>query len=84
MALHRPDPKWSQALNVLENLKDPNKALPRSQQDLTLEEKLELLVYLVDKKDLWIEELQARIKEYQEVFNQIGKFVPAKGPTIYK
>jgi hypothetical protein len=72
MAFHRPDPKWSQALNVLENLKDPNKELPRSQRDL------------IDKKDLWIEELLGRIKEYQDVFNQIGKFVPAKGPTVYR
>ena len=51
---------------------------------MTLEEKLELLVYLVDRKEDWIEELQGRIKEYQEVFNQIGKFVPAKGPTVIK
>jgi len=84
MAFHRPDPKLRHAINVLENLKDPNKELPRSQQDLTPEEKLELLVYLVDQKQEWIEELQARIKEYQEVFNQIGKFVPAKGPTVYR
>ena len=84
MAFHRPDPKWSQALNVLENLKDPNKELPRSQRDLTLEEKLELLVYLIGRKDLLIDELQDRIKEYQDVFNQIAKFVPAKGPTVYR
>jgi hypothetical protein len=83
MAFHRPDYKYGNGIKVLENLKDPNKELPRSLKDITLEEKLELLVYVINKKEEHIDLLDDKIKEYQKVFDTIGKFIPYKGPTVY-
>ena len=82
MAYHRPDHKLVQANNLLKSMKG-EMDLPRSMEGITQEERDDLILYLIKSKEEYIESQNERLKEYQDVFNAIGKFVPHKGPTVY-
>lgn len=69
MALYRPDYKLQKAKKLLDSLDNS--------------EDNELIKYYIQKKDEWIEEQNKRIKEYQEVFNKMSKFLPSGRPTVY-
>jgi hypothetical protein len=84
MAFHNRDYKYENGIKILEHLQDPNKELPRSLQNITIEEKLNFLVYVISKKDKYSNELRDRLKEYQNIFFMMKKFIPHKGPTVYK
>jgi len=53
-------------------------------RDITDEEKMELLVYNIIKKEEYIKLQKERMKEYQSVFDAMSKFITPKGPTVYK
>ena len=84
MALYKPDHKYSNGLKIIENIKDSTKELPRSLVDITDEEKFKLIVYVIQQKDEFTDKLRKQIDEYQKVFDMMGKFIPYKGPTVYK
>ena len=84
MARYIPDHKYSNGLKIIENIKDPTKELPRSLADITDEEKFKLIVYVIQQKDEFTDKLRKQIDEYQKVFDMMGKFIPYKGPTVYK
>ena len=67
------DAKYDKSIKLIENLLNKTE-LPRSMKTITDEEKIELLVYNIIKKEEANRELRNRIREYQEVFNGIAKF----------
>ena len=68
-----PDIKHDKSIDLIENLLN-KKELPRSMKNITDEEKIELLVYNILKKEEANRELRNQVREYQEVFNGIAKF----------
>lgn len=70
---YTPDIKHDKSIDLIENLLN-KKELPRSMKNITDEEKIELLVYNILKKEEANRELRNRVREYQEVFNSIAKF----------
>ena len=82
--LYRPDHKYSNGCKIIDNLNDPSKELPRSLQDISDAEKIQLILYVIRKKDEFTDNLRKQIDEYQKVFDAMGKFIPYKGPTVYK
>jgi len=69
MALYRPDYKLQKAKKLIDSLDNS--------------EDNELIKYYIQKKDEWIEEQNKRLKEYQEVFDNMSKFLPSGRPTVY-
>ena len=69
MTLYRPDYKLEKAKNLIDNLDNS--------------EENELIKYYIQKKDDYIEKQNKRLKEYQEVFDKMGKFLPNGKPTVY-
>lgn len=69
MALYRPDYKLIEADKVLKEL------------DPSIKEN-ELILYYIDDKNKRIEKLREEIKEYQEFFKQLDKFLPNKNPIF--
>jgi len=69
MALYRPDYKLEKAKKLIDSLDNS--------------EDNELIKYYIQKKDEWIEEQNKRIKEYQEVFDKMSRFLPNGRPTVY-
>lgn len=69
MTLYRPDYKLIEADKVLKEL------------DLSIKEN-ELILYYIDDKNKKIEKLREEIKEYQEFFKQLDKFLPNKNPIF--
>ena len=69
MALYRPDYKLQKAKKLIDSLDNS--------------EENELIKYYIQKKDEWIEEQNKRLKEYQDVFDKMGKFLPSGKPTVY-
>ena len=61
MALYIPDYKLQKAKSLIESLDNS--------------EINELIKYYIKKKDERIEEQNERLKEYQEVFDKMGKFL---------
>ena len=70
---YTPDIKHDNSVKLIENLLNKTE-LPRSMKNITDEEKIELLVYNILKKEEANRELRNRVREYQEVFNGIAKF----------
>ena len=70
---YTPDTKYDKSIKLIENLLNKTE-LPRSMKNLTDEEKIELLVYNILKKEEANRELRNQVREYQEVFNSIAKF----------
>lgn len=69
MALYTPDYKLIKAKKLIDGLDNS--------------EDNELIKYYIKKKDEWIEEQNKRLKEYQEVFDKMSKFLPGSTPTVY-
>jgi hypothetical protein len=69
-----PDTKHNKSIDLIENFLN-NKELPRSMKNITNEEKIELLVYNILKHEEANRELRNQVKEYQEVFNAMSKFI---------
>lgn len=69
MAFYRPDYKLQKAKKLIDSLDNS--------------EENELIKYYIQKKDEWIEEQNKRLKEYQDVFDKMGKFLPSGNPTVY-
>ena len=67
MALYKPDYKLEMAEKLINSLDNS--------------ENNELIKYYIQKKDEWIEEQNKRMKEYQEVFDKLSKFLPNTRPT---
>ena len=67
--LYKRDYKLEKAKKIIESLDDS--------------EESDLIRYYIQKKDEWIEKQNNQIKEYQKVFDLMGKFLPRKGPTVY-
>jgi hypothetical protein len=63
MALYIPDYKLQKAKKLIDSLDNS--------------EENELIKYYILKKDEWIEEQNKRLKEYQEVFDKMSKFLPS-------
>jgi hypothetical protein len=80
---YTPDTKHDNSVKLIENLLNKTE-LPRSMKNITDEEKIELLVYNILKKEEANRELRNRVKEYQSIFNAMSKFISPKGPIIYK
>ena len=71
MALYNPDYQLINARKVIDAL-DIN------------DERDKLIKYYCDKEKEHIKKLQAQIKEYNDFFNTLGKFIPqCKSPTVY-
>lgn len=69
MSIYRPDYKIVKAIKLIENLDNS--------------EESELIKYFVISQNKMIEEQNKQLKEYQDVFNMIGKFLPNTKPTVY-
>lgn len=67
--LYTPDHKYLKAQKVVKNLGG--------------DERDDLIVYYIQKQDEHLEQLNSRIKEYQEVFDAMSKFIKPRKPTIY-
>ena len=80
---YTPDTKHDKSIDLIENLLN-KKELPRSMKGITDEQKIELLVYNILKKEEANRELRNRVRKYQEVFNAMSKFIKPKGPKDYK
>ncbi len=70
MAFIRPDYKLKEAKKLIDDLDDSAEN--------------ELIKYYILKQEKLIDAQAKRLKEYQEVFNQLGKFIPSGRPTVYK
>jgi hypothetical protein len=84
MAFARPDYKLNEAIVLVKFMKGEIKELPSQIKDLTQDERDQLVLYLLNYKDDQLKELNTRCKEYQNVFNAMGKFIPHRGPTVYR
>ena len=80
--LYTPDHKYNKSNDLIEHLIS-GKDLPRTMRDITDEEKIELLVYNIIKKEEHIKLQREQMKEYQSVFDAMSKFIKPKRPTIY-
>jgi len=69
MAVYRPDYRLQKAKKLIDSL------------DNSADN--ELIKYYIKKKDEWIEQQDKRLKEYQEVFDKMSKFLPSGRPTVY-
>lgn len=69
MAVINPDYKLEKASKYIKNLGDSDEN--------------ELIKYYIEKKDEIIERQREQLREYQDIFNKIGKFIPHKGSTFY-
>lgn len=69
MAHYRPDYKLIEADKVLKEL------------DTSIKEN-ELILYYINDKNKRIEKLREEIKEYQDFFKQLDKFLPNKNPIF--
>jgi hypothetical protein len=81
--LYKPDFKYGKSEDLLDHLLK-GKELSRSMELITDEEKIELLVYNILKKEEDIKLQRERLREYQSVFDAMSKFITPKGPKIYK
>ena len=61
MAVYRPDYRLQKAKKLIDSL------------DNSADN--ELIKYYIKKKDEWIEQQDKRLKEYQEVFDKMSKFL---------
>ena len=71
---YTPDLKYEKSIKLIKYL-TKNEPLPRSYDRISEEEILELLLYHIEKQNEHTDILHEKIKEYQSVFNAIGKFV---------
>ena len=69
MAVYRPDYRLQKAKKLIDSL------------DNSADN--ELIKYYIKKKDEWIEQQDKRLKEHQEVFDKMSKFLPSGRPTVY-
>jgi hypothetical protein len=70
MAVLYPDYKLDKASKYIKTLDDS--------------ETSEMIKYFIQKKDEIIERQREQLKEYQDIFDKIGKFIPYNNPTVYK
>ena len=70
MAFIKPDYKLKEAKKLIDNLDDS--------------EENELIKYYILKQEKWIEEQNAKLKEYRAFFNMMDKFLPSRTPTVYR
>jgi hypothetical protein len=69
MALYKPDYRLQEAKDVIDNL------------NLSVKEN-ELIHYYIQKKEERIKRLEAEVKEYNEWFKQLDRFLPNKNPVF--
>ena len=81
--LYKPDFKHGKSEDLVEHL-IRGKELPRSMKEISDEEKIELLVYNIIKKEEDTKLQRERLREYQSVFDAISKFITPKGPKVLK
>jgi len=70
MAVLYPDSKLQKASKYIKTLDDS--------------ETSEMIKYFIQKKDEIIERQREQLKEYQDIFDKIGKFIPYNNPTVYR
>lgn len=81
--LYKPDFKYGKSEDLVEHLIG-GKELPRSMKEITDEEKIELLIYNIIKKEEDLKLQRERLREYQSVFDAMSKFITHKGPKVLK
>jgi hypothetical protein len=81
--LHKPDFKYGKSEDLINHLLK-GEDLPRSMKEINDEEKIELLVYNIIKKEEHIKLQRERLEEYQSIFDAMSKFIKPKGPKVYK
>lgn len=69
MAYYKPDLKLEKAKKLIDSLENS--------------EENELIKYYIQKKDEWIKQQNERIKEYQDVFNKMDKFLPSRKSNVF-
>ena len=69
MALYKPDYKLQKAKKLIDSLDNS--------------EHNELIKYYIQKKDEQAKQQNKIIKEYQEFFDKMSKFLPSVRPTVY-
>lgn len=69
MAHYIPDFKYEEAMRVVESL-DPNN------------ERDALLKYYIEKNRRWYQEQSDLLKEYQDIFEKIDRFLPNRNPIL--
>lgn len=69
MAFYTPDFKYEDAMKIVESL-DPN-----NERDAAL-------IYYIEKHKRWYDEQSALLKEYQDVFDKIDRFLPNRNPVL--
>lgn len=74
----RPDHRLDKAARLLRELD------AGQESTLTLEEQNQLLIYYIKHLKGVIGKRDERIKEMQSIFDAMGKFIPSKGPTVYR
>ena len=70
MALCIPDHKYEKAKKLIAKL-------DKSEENI-------LIKYYIKKKEEHIDDLREQLKEYRDFFNKMDKFLPNRGPTIYR
>ena len=70
MTLYSPDYKLEKATKLVESLTNEN-------------EKDELIKYYIKKHKEFHDKDKEMVKEYQEVFDKMSKFLPSGRPTVY-
>lgn len=75
------DDKYSKSNSLVDYLLN-DKELPRSMRDLSQDDMLDLLLYNITKKEEHIKLQREKMKEYQDVFDGISKFI-RKSDKVY-
>ncbi len=70
MALYRRDYEYEKANKVIESL-DENDERDRA------------ILYYIRKNKEWSDRKDERLREYQEIFDAMSKFISPRKPTVY-
>lgn len=76
MAHYTPDYKFIKGRQLVESL------IPVNATTTLTREECSDIKYYVDKKDEQILKLQKQVKEYQEVFTALGRFIPSGNKVL--
>lgn len=76
MAIYTPDYKYIKGKKLTDTLVPVEKTCTLTQGECSD------IKYYVDRKDEHIQKLEERLKEYQEVFNAIGRFIPSGNKVL--
>jgi len=81
---YKKDHKLIQAYDLFKFLTKEIDDEPISIRNLSDQDKINLLIYLIQNKNETIDKLKNKNKEYDDVFRAIGKFIPNNSRTLGK